>query len=135
MRKAHVFLFALLATGTAAADQKPVETHKYTYSADRFVDPFIPSVGAGSAALPQEFEPSGAEVGGLISTAKGKIAVMKVATGGTYIVKDGHVIDHSGHIVAKYLARINPDSVVVWSVAGPERFVYPVRTQHQKVPQ
>jgi hypothetical protein len=133
MRKTGAFLFAFLVAAGAAAEQKPVETHKYIYSADRFVDPFIPSVGAGSAAAPQGFEPAGAEVGGLISTARGKLAIIKVSTGGTYIVKGGHLVDHSGHIVPNYLARINPDSVVVWSPTGPERFVYPIKMRHEKV--
>lgn len=140
MRNVTAFLCVLLAAGGAAADQKPADAHKdtYTYSADRFVDPFVPIIGAGSvAATPGStgFDPAGAQVGGILSTAKGAIAVLKIMTGGTYFVRQGHIFDTSGHTVPKYLARITSDSVIVWATTGTDRFVFPLHAPLNEDPE
>lgn len=105
----------------------------YTYSADRFADPFVPSLGTAPQNLLQPFDPIGAELGGIIATPSGKIAVLRCATGSTFMIKKGRLIDAVGRTVPGYETQISSDSVIVWPVSSPgKRFTYRLRSKEEE---
>jgi hypothetical protein len=133
MKKSWAVLSLLLFTSLASAEQKPADAQKYVYSADRFTDPFIPSKARGTPGLLQIFDPAGAQLGGLITTLTGKIAVLRTTAGATYIVKEGRLIDAAGRTVPGYYARVTSSSVIVWATSGGSRYVYPLRSNNEGV--
>jgi len=130
LKKFPAALSLLFLARFAGAEQKPTDVQKYVYSADRFADPFIPARALGVPTFLQHFDPAGARLGGLITTPTGKIAMLRIATGATFIVKGGRLIDAAGRTVPGYYARVASGSVIVWTTSGGNRYVYPLRSNN-----
>jgi len=118
MKMTPLLLATLLSVGFPLAVSAEKKATGYTYRADRFTDPFVPSKAGSLQALLQPFDPVGAELGGIISTPSGNIAVLRTTAGGTFIVKKGRIIDAAGRTVLGYSARVTGRSVVVWPASS-----------------
>jgi len=105
----------------------------YTYTADRFADPFLVSKTGGPQTLLQPFDPIGTELGGIISTSSGKIAVLRTLGGAIFIVKRGRLINAIGRTAPGYGAQISGLSVVVWPTSSKStRYTYKLRSSNEE---
>jgi hypothetical protein len=129
MKKTTLFLCFFWLAGAALAK------HQYVYSADQFRDPFVSNKAEETTSMQREFDPAGAQVKGLISTETGQIAVLRTAAGGSFIVKEGRLIDAAGNTAPGFYARITPSSVVVWTVDDTQHYAFPLKTSREGVSQ
>lgn len=93
----------------------------YVFKGDRFRDPFIPLVGASvgyegpraSAEPLSPFNPSNAEVKGIVKTTTGRWAVLRTSEGATYLVQNGKIFDPKRKVVEGYQCVVKEKSLLI----------------------
>ena len=110
----------LEATDVAASTAAPVEP-AYVYKGDRLRDPFIPLVGAGSEGVDiplaktelLPFNPTGAELKGILRTPTGRWALIRTSDGATYVVQNGKIYDPKRKPISGYQGIVKEKSVFI----------------------
>lgn len=92
---------------------------EYAYQADRFRDPFVPLAGQGAMDLPpisqdeQIFKANEMELKGIIGSRTGRMALLRSAGGGIYVVKEGKILDSKRKPVNGFVGIVKEKSLVL----------------------
>jgi hypothetical protein len=94
----------------------------YTYQGDRFRDPFVPLVGdpdSGRYDAPPPsgpllpFNPTDANLKGILKTTTGRWAVLRTSDGDTYMVQNGKIFDPKRKEVEGFQGIVKEKSLVI----------------------
>jgi hypothetical protein len=120
----------------AAGDAAKPGQEEYVYKGEKTRDPFVPLQGqAGwdlsrtSSAEPEDFNPSGVELKGIIQTKNARLAVLKTPTGSSFLVKNGKIQDAKRQVVEGYVGIVKERSLVV---IGPNNQVTELKLKKDK---
>jgi hypothetical protein len=102
----------------APAPEAPVEP-LYVYKGERFRDPLVPLTGGGAwdysglSASNEEFDPASVELKGIIKTQTGRWALLRSATGGNFLVKNGKIYDSKRKAAKDFVGIVKEKELVI----------------------
>lgn len=114
-----------LTIGISTDAYKP-SYESYTYKGTKYPDPFLPSSGGGYFSGEYTFEPNTAQLVGIIKTRDGTIAVLSIAPGVSFILKNGRLYDPKKKEVSGYVGIIEGKTVKIVDENRTE-YVYSLR--------
>ena len=137
MRRALIFFAGLLATaflGVARGEEVAVSSAAaptepaHVYKGDRMRDPFIPLTGQGAVSMESAmakvdlgpFNPTGAELKGILKTPTGRWALIRTTDGLTYMVQNGRVYDPKRKLISGFQGIVKEKTVVILAPGNQE---------------
>ena len=107
------------ATGAegASAPEEPA----YVFKGDRIRDPFLPLTGGSAVSMEMTatrtdwgaFNPTGAELKGILKTPTGRWAVLRTSDGAVYMVQNGKIYDPKRKVVDGYQGIVKERTLVI----------------------
>jgi len=121
----------LPAPAPSVVAETPKERPVYVYSGDRFRDPFVPAGTTGSYQPDAVFDPTKAQVKGIVFGPAARSAMLSLGSGVTYFIKSGKIFDIMGKPVEGFSAKVFVDKVVINGEAD-NVFELKIRTGEEK---
>src|SRR5262249_53308135 len=89
----------------------------YVYSGEKYRDPFVQAGASANYQADAVFDPTKAQVKGIIFGPSFRSAVLAVGTNVSYYVKSGRIFDVMGKMVDGFSAKVYEDKVVLMGEA------------------